>query len=301
MKKQYVICLLVSLFFLNTYVSAENYVCIPTEINNNCASGNQHGKKIDYWEDDKTNYYRLKRLVQTWDKGNLVGSTRYSYHYNGKLQIKEITTYAVAIGIFGYSNVNGYKRFAEMSELSEWYDSGQIKLERKVKKEFNKEQSKIVSQSATNNRYLFNSSFTKREWYENGQMKSSQPYFDLIHCGQNYIRASEGKKCIENPKNGTYTWWYENGNLKREGNWRFGKLNGTYTEGFKNGQLKSLLFFNNDKYEGIQKDWHENGQLKIESNMKGGKRHGKRVEWDRNGQVVTQGQFEEGRCISESC
>ncbi len=294
MKIKFSISLLVYFLFLNVYASSEDYVCIPTEINDNCASGNQHGNSIDYWEDDKTNYYGKKRLEEVWEKGTLISSTGYGYHYDGKLKSKSIANYAVIIGPYGY------RHFAEYSWEQGWYEYvDQIKYERKNKYKYNKEKSEKASALATNNQPIFNHFFAKREWYKNGQMKSLQPYYEIKKCPK--YQPKSDAECIDDPRNGKYTWWFENGQIKLEQNWKYGKLDGKYTEGCENGQLKSSLIFNNDKYDGTQRAWYENGQLKIESNMKDDKRHGNRIEWNEYGKIVSEGLYKEGNCISGDC
>ena len=48
-------------------------------------------------------------------------------------------------------------------------------------------------------------------------------------------------------KDGKWTWWYENGQKKREKNYKDGKLDGKDTDWHKNGQIESERTWQNGK------------------------------------------------------
>ena len=181
----------------------ENYkVCKPTEINENCAWGNRHGEWIK-WNDDGQ-----IRSEETWEKSSLISSTNYNYHYNGNLFEKETIKYTVVFG------PHGYVWFDEFLERIRWYDSGQIRMEVKNKKEFDKKNSqnqiKIISSTAA------------RFWYKNGQKKSLEPYYGGEICSNK--KQGDGTylySCIDD-KNGTYTYWNEDGSIKQQSDYKNG-------------------------------------------------------------------------------
>ena len=180
-----------------------NYkVCNPTEINENCAWGNRHGDWIK-WNDDGQ-----IRSEETWEKSSLISSTNYNYHYNGNLFEKETIKYTVVFG------PHGYVWFDEFLERIRWYDSGQIRMEVKNKKEFDKKNSqnqiKIISSTAA------------RFWYKNGQKKSLEPYYGGEICSNK--KQGDGTylySCIDD-KNGTYTYWNEDGSIKQQSDYKNG-------------------------------------------------------------------------------
>jgi len=180
-----------------------NYkVCNPTEINENCAWGNRHGDWIK-WNDDGQ-----IRSEETWEKSSLISSTNYNYHYNGILFEKETIKYTVVFG------PHGYVWFDEFLERIRWYDSGQIRMEVKNKKEFDKKNSqnqiKIISSTAA------------RFWYKNGQKKSLEPYYGGEICSNK--KHGDGTylySCIDD-KNGTYTYWNEDGSIKQQSDYKNG-------------------------------------------------------------------------------
>jgi hypothetical protein len=72
---------------------------------------------------------------------------------------------------------------------------------------------------------------------------------------------------------GTKTSWYENGQKKRESNYKDGKTT----------------------------KWYENGQIEYEKIYKDGKLDGKYTKWYENGQIESEGNWQDGECISGDC
>ncbi len=81
-----------------------------------------------------------------------------------------------------------------------------------------------------------------------------------------------------------YRWWHENGEKKREVNYKDGKLHGLTTRWHENGQKMYEENFVDGYEHGLATYWYENGSKWIEKNWDNGKRQGKRTEWHRNGQ-----------------
>jgi hypothetical protein len=63
------------------------------------------------------------------------------------------------------------------------------------------------------------------------------------------------------PFQGAHYYFYEEGPLKSEINYKEGVLEGCTKLYYRNGQLKRELHFSNGLREGIEKSWYENGQL----------------------------------------
>ena len=62
--------------------------------------------------------------------------------------------------------------------------------------------------------------------------------------------------------NGKFKNYYENGNLKREGEYKEGKYNGKIKNYYENGNLKKEAYAKEGKYDGKIKEYYENGNLK---------------------------------------
>lgn len=82
----------------------------------------------------------------------------------------------------------------------------------------------------------------KREFYENGSVKSETEY-------------ENGES------NGKYVQYYENGQLFEEGTYKNGYWNGAYKQYHQNGQLKILNHYDNGKRDGDFERYNENGIL----------------------------------------
>ena len=93
---------------------------------------------------------------------------------------------------------------------------------------------------------------------------------------------NETKDCSQNaivmlcdlegePITGVVKSYYDNGNLKLEGNFKDGKYEGLGKGYYENGNLKVEGNFKDGKEEGLEKRYYENGNLKGEINYKDGK------------------------------
>lgn len=65
----------------------------------------------------------------------------------------------------------------------------------------------------------------------------------------------------EHPRQGSYLYYYEDGTLKTELNYKHGHLDGVVRLYYPTGHLKRELFFHQGQREGTEKSWYENGQL----------------------------------------
>jgi len=68
----------------------------------------------------------------------------------------------------------------------------------------------------------------------------------------------------------------------------------TIYEYYDNGQIKYEGNYKDDKVDGKWTWWYENGQKELESNYKDGKRDGKWTWWYENGQKECEGEYEDG-------
>ena len=69
------------------------------------------------------------------------------------------------------------------------------------------------------------------------------------------------------------------------------KYNGLKTFWYKNGEIKNQVNFKNGKMDGLLKGWYENGDKKLEKYFKDGKRDGSSVMWYENGQKMEEVMF----------
>ena len=104
------------------------------------------------------------------------------------------------------------------------------------------------------------------EKYENGNIKEIS-----------YHQKSWKK--IELVKKETY---HENGQIKREGNFKDGELDGKMINYYENGKKRGEAFFKDGEENGKRIYYYENGQIGREGNFKDGKEISSKC-WDEDG------------------
>ncbi len=112
----------------------------------------------------------------------------------------------------------------------------------------------------------------------------------LIGCGKkvdNLVERNGVKFEIDSttPYNGIYKSYYENGQLKTEENYKYGKLEGVAKAYDESGKPKMEINYKNGIREGVVKFYNKNGKLKTELNYKNGKIWGIYKQYSDNGQL----------------
>ena len=144
-----------------------------------------------------------------------------------------------------------------------------------------------------------------------GESVTSTLYYD---SGE---KMSEGEM-QKGQKNGEWTQWHENGNIKSvgyytnglqdslwqwydesgvqtcRGTFLLGKENGSWMNYFPNGLVSDFGDYRNGTMEGIWKYYYEMGSLKSTVNYKAGEMHGKRILFSPTGKVAREQYFENG-------
>ena len=117
------------------------------------------------------------------------------------------------------------------------------------------------------NMYHGNGQIAVNHFYKNGQIVDGT-YVDLDSNGEKM-----GVFIYKNGKlNGKAFTYYENGQLRSEGNWENEERHGYWKEYYESGQLRSEGNWKNEERHGYWKEYYESGQLKSERNYKDGYR-----------------------------
>ena len=110
--------------------------------------------------------------------------------------------------------------------------------------------------------------------------------FYIVYDGLNI--KSKKKKAEIVLKNGQASGlareWYDNGQVKNEGEYKEGKSHGLWTYWRENGQKSDEITFKDGIYDGRRAHWYENGQKGQEGVFKDGKMVGEWHYWSRDGQ-----------------
>lgn len=124
-----------------------------------------------------------------------------------------------------------------------------------------------------------------QDFYLSGE-KFSDPYLKTVINAERNV----GKSCT-NDLEGSFTFWYKNGQRLAEGNYEDGKLEGLSALWYENGQKQAEINFKNGNINGLVTWWYKNGQKRVERNMKNGERVGIWLEWDEKGDLIEEKDF----------
>lgn len=105
-----------------------------------------------------------------------------------------------------------------------------------------------------------------------------------------YYDSGKPREIIEVDKNtgkpdGSYKEFYENGNLKVEGNFKEGKQHGSYKKYYSNGEIHIKGSYKDGELDGVRKTYYKNGELEKKEKYKAGKLHGSFKSYYENGEL----------------
>jgi len=106
----------------------------------------------------------------------------------------------------------------------------------------------------------------------NQQLKDKSKLFRILHGITHVYISNDGELFKDEPTNftGKSLWWYKNGQLKWEENFKNGEAHGKSLGWFETGQLKYEHNYKNGNYHGKCLSWYDNGQLFYEEYWKNG-------------------------------
>ncbi len=139
-------------------------------------------------------------------------------------------------------------------------------------------------------------------WKETSKSKAN--YF-RCHCIQKdngywftdyYISGAkqmEGLSLEENSEvyHGVVKWYYENGNVFQQVNYKNGILFGDRKVYFENGKLKNETAYKNGKMDGGWKEYFENGKMKENGSYEKGEKEGLWKIYYENGKIKEEGEY----------
>ncbi|SVE38063.1 uncharacterized protein METZ01_LOCUS490917, partial [marine metagenome] len=99
------------------------------------------------------------------------------------------------------------------------------------------------------------------------------------------------------PFTGSDVSYYENGQLKRKGNFIDGKEDGLHESYYENGQLDFRGNYKNGEEEGLFEQYYDNGQLEMRGNFIDGKEDGLKESYYDEGQLKVRGNFIDGKMV----
>lgn len=103
------------------------------------------------------------------------------------------------------------------------------------------------------------------------------------------LRLSSGRFLLDGPER----WYYEDGAMQREANYKLGRKVGTETYRGVDGKKLWDWQHNNDG-SSVWRQYRPSGKKKAESTWKNFKCEGVSTLWDRNGEVISSTEFANG-------
>ena len=95
-------------------------------------------------------------------------------------------------------------------------------------------------------------------------------------------------------KNGLKKYYHENGEIRKEVNYKDGKIDGFYITYYDNGQLESKIEIKDGLKQGLSSIYYRNGQLESKIIYKNDEPDGPYNIYYENGEINEQGVFENG-------
>lgn len=227
-----------------------------------------------------------KLRINRYDRnGEKTGTWKY-FHDNGKVKTE---------AYYKNGKINGYlKEYSDKGKLlsSKRYIDGQLYVPKEEELE------KAV---------------VKKEFFENGRVKSSGSFIENKPVGQHTTYTKSGKvketkkysskgSILSNgvvdkkgKRQGDWTYYYLSGKVKSTGKYKNNRRIGKWDFYHENGKKEQEGQYNKrGRAEGLWKWYHDNGNILREEEFEGGKENGQLVEYARNGDIIAKGNFIDG-------
>ena len=102
-------------------------------------------------------------------------------------------------------------------------------------------------------------------------------------------------------REGTFTWYYENGDKQQSCEYKNNLLHGLFIEWFEDGQVATRQNFRNGLPDGPYKKWNKNGLLTLDAQYENGEKHGHFITYYDNGQMIRKDLYNHDRFVEGQC
>ena len=281
---------------------------------------------VDDIKNGATNYFfqngKLKRTVNFMD-GLESGISKEYANDDGRVII--LTTYKKGF-VVEIERINKFdNNKLKQGNWKYFHKNGNLKLEGKYKNDLKNGYFKTYSEDGnlkSTEKYIDGvlqidvvelvKLDVKTDYYDNGNVKVVATYKDDLPEGIRREYSEEGEivssyifkhgiiigKGIITEKGEKDSYWrefYDQGNLKAEGNYKNDIKTGEWKYYHKNGNLEQIGLFDDDgKPEGLWKWYYDSGEILREENFYRGLSDGLLTEYDEDGGIITKGEFIEG-------
>ena len=203
-----------------------------------------------------TSYYETEKIAEQGTYKNGKRDDKWIFYYENGQKWKEVD----------------YKRGIEIAIEKEWYENGQIK-----------EKWNLINDETKHGKWI--------SYYENGPIKEEEIYKNYEIENPADFRSKKGIIKKYKNQNGIWFNYYEKD--------RYGK----WTSYYDNGQKKKEGNYKNGWKDGLWIEWHENGQKRVECRHKGtiidpelgrSVHDGKFTVWTQDGLIKKEGNYING-------
>lgn len=224
-------------------------------------------------------FLRNEEIINRFDKdGNKHGIWKEFYD-NGKLKWEGEFLHGELNGIVKEYNKKGGLKTLEKYEFGEVDTESEEVVFFELEKEIRPDGSMLVGGYNNNMKQgIF------REYDSTGVLIASYEYKDDKKLAVGLLDTSGAKT-------GAWTFYYETGELKAEGNFIGGIKVNEWKYYFKNGDLQQKGGYKNGLPHRNWSWWYENRQLKREESYLNGKEDGVVIEYDTLGNILTSGEY----------
>ena len=142
----------------------------------------------------------------------------------------------------------------------------------------------------------------KKDYWENGNLKSEQRYEDGKLDGLSRHWYENGNLMEESwykagVMDGEFTRWYDNGQVFQEGQYVDGMMDGSWMIFYGDGNLAAQASF--DKGTGVQTSYEHSGYKCLVTNYVDNQKHGKETYYGPDGTVTCIAVYENGKWVRD--
>lgn len=125
--------------------------------------------------------------------------------------------------------------------------------------------------------------------------------FWIVDYYMNGVKQMEGFSFVKTPNkerfNGLVKYYFENGTIYQEVNYKDGKIHGNRKIYFKSGKLQNEREYEDDKMEGKFSEFYETGEMKTSGKYENNLKEGVWKSFYKNGKIKERGKYEKGEKI----
>lgn len=144
----------------------------------------------------------------------------------------------------------------------------------------------------------WNSTTKEKATYFRPKPKAQKNGFWIVDYYMNGKIQMEGFSLNDIPNDekfhGLVKYYFEDGTLSQEINFKEGKIHGNRKVYFESGKLKTVAIYKNDKKEGKYYEYYDSGELFLRGNFEDNFREGNWKSFYKNGKIKEKGSFVKG-------